>query len=191
MDDAPGVAVAHGGQDLRKDPACLRLCHPPVFDHVVEDLPVGGVLGDDVDHGLGLHHLVEADDGRVGEAAHDLDLAENLALVLLVQVRLVHDLDGHLGAGQLVHAQAHQGEVALAQDLLQVVEADAQEALGAAGALHGGDGAPGGGPRQGRGHPEGGGALPPGSHGRAILIHGMGGGGEAKDALKPLWRGPV
>lgn len=52
-----------------------------------------------------------------GELPHDLDLPSDVLEVVGVQIVLVHDLDGHLGLGQLVYAQPDQGEVALALEV--------------------------------------------------------------------------
>jgi hypothetical protein len=64
----------------------------------------------------------------VEEVSHDLDLARNLSQVLRVEAALVHDLDGDMRAGQPVHAESDDGEVALAQQAgLQIVQADPEE----------------------------------------------------------------
>lgn len=67
---------------------------------LTEYLPAGRELGDDVDHVLGGHDLVELDDVGVVEELHDLHLAVDLLQVGLVQLALVDDLDGHLEGGR-------------------------------------------------------------------------------------------
>ena len=82
---------------------------------VVKDVSFACKLRDDVDHWLGLHHLVQADDGGVEQVPHDLNLPRNLFQVLRVQGVLVDDLDRDFGPGQPVDSQPDDRKVAFAQ----------------------------------------------------------------------------
>ena len=56
---------------------------PPTLGVLTKDLPAAGVLGDEVEHALGLHDLVQADDVRMSQQFHDADLTEDLGQVVL------------------------------------------------------------------------------------------------------------
>ncbi len=61
--------------------------------------------------------------------AHNLDFPTDLLQVLVVQIRLVDDLDGHAGLGQSVDPEADKGEVALAYVARgEVVQSDPHQA---------------------------------------------------------------
>lgn len=90
------VAVVNGRDELGEDTCRLRLLHPAIGHQMVEDLPVWRVLGDQIDHRLRLHHLVQSRDVGMPQRFKDRYLAERLVQVLLVQTCFVYDLDGHL-----------------------------------------------------------------------------------------------
>ena len=101
------------------------------FYQIIKNVSFAGKLGDDVDHGLGLHDLVQSNDGRVKEASHDLDLPRNLPQVVRIQVVLVHDLDRDLRPGQTVNAEPNDRKVSLPEEARrEVVEADPKQPRG-------------------------------------------------------------
>ena len=82
-----------------------------------------GELQHQVELGGRVDDLVQPDHVRVLHQLHELDLLQHLGPRGRVQTRLVDHLDGHLLAGEDVARQLDHGVVALADRLLQVVQA--------------------------------------------------------------------
>ena len=76
-----------------------RCCHIQAdceSDGLTKYFSPGSVLRDEVEHTLGLHHLVELHDVGMVDQLHHLNLPVHLAQVGWVQLGLVDNLDGHL-----------------------------------------------------------------------------------------------
>jgi len=119
------VQVRHGRHDLPEEHPGLHFAEATLLDDVIEQLAARAVLHDDVTVRLGFDHLVQLADVGVREVLERGDL-ELDARQVLAQLRLVHDLDGHLLAGQRVRGQFDFAEAAGADGPAQLVAASAQ-----------------------------------------------------------------
>lgn len=119
------VQVRHGRYDLSEEHPGLHFAETALLDDVVEQLAARTVLHDHVAVRLRLDYLVQLADVRVRQALKGADL-ELDARQVFAQFRLVHDLDGHLLAGQRVRGQLDFAETAGADGPVQFVTASAQ-----------------------------------------------------------------
>lgn len=119
------VQVRYGRYDLPEEHPRFHFAEAALLDNVVEQLAARTVLHDHVAVGLGLDHLVQLADIGMGQALERADL-ELDARQVLAQLGLVHDLDGHLLAGQSVRGKFDFAEAAGADGAVQLVAAGAQ-----------------------------------------------------------------
>lgn len=95
VEDAAGVAVADGGDELLEELAGLVLRAATVFGYFGEQLAALGELEDEEDLGFGGEDLDEADDVGVTEATEDGHFAGDVVcLVRLGDSRFGDDFDG-------------------------------------------------------------------------------------------------
>ena len=132
VDDAVGVEVRDGGDDLARVTRDFALGQTAaLFDDVCERL-VAAELHEDVDVGGVFETPDETDDVRVGDAAVDANLGEDLlARAFLLERRLGHHLGGEgFARGGILH-RVHHREAALAEGST----ADVRAGLGLAGVV--------------------------------------------------------
>ena len=58
-------------------------------------------------------HLKQSDDRGMIEPPHDFDFSADFFQILLIEIRLVHNFDGHTRFREPVHAETHNGKIAL------------------------------------------------------------------------------
>lgn len=75
MEDAAGVAITDGGDELLEVATGLVFVETAFVGDFREEFAAFGEFHDEVDFGLGGENLVEPHDVRLAEAAHDGDLA--------------------------------------------------------------------------------------------------------------------
>jgi len=119
------VQIRHGRYDLPEEHPGLHLTQTALVDDVIEQFAAGAILHDHVAMRLRVDHLVQLADVRVRQVLERADL-ELDARQVFAQPRLVHDLHGHLLAGQRVRGQLDFAEAARADGPVQLVAAGAQ-----------------------------------------------------------------
>ena len=121
VEDAAGVAEAHGGDELLEVAARVVLPESALGD-AGEELAAADELHDEVDLSLGGHDLEQVHDVRVADAAQHGDLALDVRdEPALDGLLLVEHLDGNAVPGADVPREVHLREGAVPQEAPQLV----------------------------------------------------------------------
>ncbi len=125
MKDAAGMDVSQSVHDLSEHVSGLGFGQSASLLQIPKEVPTCRELHDDEDVQSVLEDLEETDDVGMSDLLEDVDLLEDLVpRELVLHVRLVDRLDGHVLPRQLVHPQEHLTECPLANqsDYLVAVE---------------------------------------------------------------------
>lgn len=96
MNHSLPVEVVYRVNNLAEDSSRFRFGHPAVSHKMIEDFSTRRIFCHQVNHLLCLHHLIQSDYVRMAQPFHYVHLSKDLCQILLVQLRLVDDFDGHL-----------------------------------------------------------------------------------------------